>query len=92
MGKAGNKTKLEKGKKIRHVICAVKLYSIINKSIFSFWNDFFCSVNLCAEDTTGGIRCADHATPSLRKSWYSPRSGGRCRHSSLADQSHGVVV
>jgi hypothetical protein len=22
------------------------------------------------ENTTGGIRCADHATPSTRKSWY----------------------
>jgi hypothetical protein len=22
------------------------------------------------ELTTGGIRCADHATPSIRKSWY----------------------
>jgi hypothetical protein len=38
-----------------------------------------------------GIRCADHATPSICKSWYyfakKPRSLGR--HSSLADQSHG---
>jgi hypothetical protein len=36
--------------------------------------------------------CADHATPSIRKSWYyfakNRRSLGR--HSSLADQSHGV--
>jgi hypothetical protein len=23
-----------------------------------------------AEDTTVGIRCADHATPSIRKSWH----------------------
>jgi hypothetical protein len=22
------------------------------------------------ENTTGGIRCADHATPSIRKSWH----------------------
>jgi hypothetical protein len=22
------------------------------------------------ELTTGGIRCADHATPSIRKSWH----------------------
>jgi hypothetical protein len=28
------KTKLEKGKKIRHIIYAVKLYLIINKNIF----------------------------------------------------------
>jgi hypothetical protein len=39
----------------------------------------------------GGIRCADHATPSIRKSWYyfakKRRSLGR--HRSLADQSHG---
>jgi hypothetical protein len=38
------------------------------------------------------IRCADHATPSIRKSWHyfanKRRSLGR--HSSLADQSHGV--
>jgi hypothetical protein len=44
------------------------------------------------ENTTGGIRCADHATPSIRKSWYylakKRRSLGL--HSSLADQSHGV--
>jgi hypothetical protein len=43
------------------------------------------------ENTTGGIRCADHATPSIRNSWYyfakKRRSLGR--HSSLADQSHG---
>jgi hypothetical protein len=40
----------------------------------------------------GGIRCADHATPSICKSWYyfakKRRSLGR--HSSLAHQSHGV--
>jgi hypothetical protein len=44
------------------------------------------------ENTTGGIRCADHATPSISKSWYyfakKRRSLGR--HGSLADQSHGV--
>jgi hypothetical protein len=38
-----------------------------------------------------GIRCADHATPSIRNSWHyfanKRRSLGR--HSSLADQSHG---
>jgi hypothetical protein len=42
--------------------------------------------------TTGGIRCADHATPSIRKSWHYFANKGRSlgRHSSLADQSHGV--
>jgi hypothetical protein len=44
------------------------------------------------ENTTGGIRCADHVTPSIGKSWYyfakKRRSLGL--HSSLADQSHGV--
>jgi hypothetical protein len=43
------------------------------------------------ETTTGGIRCADHATLSVRKIWHyfanKRRSLGR--HSSLADQSHG---
>jgi hypothetical protein len=44
--------------------------------------------------TTGGIRCADHATPSIRKSWHYFANKRRLlgRHSSLADQSHGVVV
>jgi hypothetical protein len=40
-----------------------------------------------------GIRCADHATPSIRKSWHyfanKRRSLGR--HNLLADQSHGVI-
>jgi hypothetical protein len=41
--------------------------------------------------TTGGIRCTDRATSSIRKSWYyanKRRSIGR--YISLADQSHGV--
>jgi hypothetical protein len=43
------------------------------------------------ENTTGGIRCADHATPSIRKSWhyFSNKRRSLDRHSSLADQSHG---
>jgi hypothetical protein len=45
------------------------------------------------ENTTRGIRCSDHTTPSIRKSWYyfakKLRSLGR--HSSLADQSQGGV-
>jgi hypothetical protein len=42
--------------------------------------------------TTGGIRCADHATPSIRKSWtyYTNKRRSLGRRSSLADQSHGV--
>jgi hypothetical protein len=43
------------------------------------------------ETNDRGIRCADHATPSIRKSWHyfanKRRSLGR--HSSLADQSLG---
>jgi hypothetical protein len=44
------------------------------------------------ENTTRGIRCADHATPSIHKSWYYFAKKWRSLggHSSLADQSHGV--
>jgi hypothetical protein len=44
------------------------------------------------ENTTGGIRCADHATPSIRKSWHYFANKRRSLgwHSSLADQSYGV--
>jgi hypothetical protein len=46
------------------------------------------------ETNDRGILCADHATPSIRKSWhYFPnkrRSLGR--HSSIADQCHGVFL
>jgi hypothetical protein len=40
--------------------------------------------------TTGGTRCADHATSSIRKSWHYIANKRRSlgRHSSLADQSH----
>jgi hypothetical protein len=43
------------------------------------------------ENSTGGIRCADHATPPIRKSWNYVAKKRRSlgRHSSLADQSHG---
>jgi hypothetical protein len=46
------------------------------------------------ENTTGGIRCADHATPSIRKSWYyfAKKRQSLGRHSSLADQSQGVFL
>jgi hypothetical protein len=44
------------------------------------------------ETNDRGIRCAYHATPSIRNIWHyfvnKRRSLGR--HSSLADQSHGV--
>jgi hypothetical protein len=42
--------------------------------------------------TTVGIGCAAHATPSIRKSWHYFGNKLRWlgRHSSLADQSHGV--
>jgi hypothetical protein len=41
--------------------------------------------------TTGGVRCADHATPPIRKSWHYFANNRRSlgRHISLADQSHG---
>jgi hypothetical protein len=44
------------------------------------------------ENTTGEFRSADHATPSIRKSWYYFAKKWRSlgRHGSLADQSHGV--
>jgi hypothetical protein len=44
------------------------------------------------ENTTGGIRCADHATPSIRKSWdyFAKKRRSLGRHSSLADKSHEV--
>jgi hypothetical protein len=40
--------------------------------------------------TTVGIRYADHATPSLRKSWhyFANKRWSLGRYSSLADQSH----
>jgi hypothetical protein len=46
------------------------------------------------ENTTGGIRCADHATPSIRKSWhyFAKKRRSLGRHSLLADQSHGVFI
>jgi hypothetical protein len=44
--------------------------------------------------TTVGVRCADHATPSIRKSWQYFANKRRLlgRHCSLADQSHEVLV
>jgi hypothetical protein len=42
--------------------------------------------------TAVGIRCADHPTPSIRKSWhyFSNKRRSLGRDSSLAEQSHGV--
>jgi hypothetical protein len=31
---------------------------------------FILKMCTCSRLTTGGIRCADHATPSIRKSWH----------------------
>jgi hypothetical protein len=44
------------------------------------------------ETNDRGIRCADHATHSIRKSRHYLANKRRLlgRHSSLADQSHGV--
>jgi hypothetical protein len=44
------------------------------------------------ENTTGGIRCADHGTSSICKIWYyfAKKRRSLARHSSLADQSHEV--
>jgi hypothetical protein len=41
-----------------------------------------------------GIRCADHATPSIRKSlhYFANKRRSLGRHSSLADQSRGVFI
>jgi hypothetical protein len=40
-----------------------------------------------------GIRCADHATPSVRKSlhYFAKKRRSLGRHSSLVNQSHGVL-
>jgi hypothetical protein len=44
--------------------------------------------------TTGGIRCADHATPSFRKSWhyFAKKRLSLDRHSSHADQKPRSLV
>jgi hypothetical protein len=44
------------------------------------------------ENTTRGMRCADYATPSIRKRWhyFAKKQRSLGRHSSLADQSHEV--
>jgi hypothetical protein len=44
------------------------------------------------ENTTVGIRHADHVAPSIRKSWQSLSNKWRSlgRYSSLADTDHGV--
>jgi hypothetical protein len=46
------------------------------------------------ETNDRGIRCADHAIPSIRKSWhyFSNKRRSLGRHSSIADRSHGVFL
>jgi hypothetical protein len=50
--------------------------------------------NIILRLTTGGIRCADHATHSIRKSWryFANKRPSLGRHSSLANQIHGGFV
>jgi hypothetical protein len=44
------------------------------------------------ETNDRGVRCANHATPSIRKSWhnFANKRQSLGRHSWLEDQSHGV--
>jgi hypothetical protein len=50
----------------------LEILEVICFFIFDLFNDAYNSSNPVkkTELTARGIRCADHATPSIRKSWH----------------------